>query len=505
MKKRFMLFIIMILTIIIIPSVNADGLMCYYEYYSPTYGYSVAQVNIQGDNNNNLIDSTSIVNEGVISVMNSEEQKATDGIVTEKWNGKHALVVNEFFSFKKHNYVCPYYCLMDTSGVTTLTLSYDKSVLESISKTKLDQGEAHVAISTSVKDDKAKNNDTYDTDKDNPVQSDLDTRMNIPSKAQTITRTCTYVANSSDREKYGYSSIDLVIYKDKNGVDGYESEVKMLDGHTVSVNRSSDSILKAKWDGNTYTNATTNAKCPAYATYTGTKDGVIGSLVYSDQKRSVPENNSEYPQRQMVSTTIRSDKADYDPNKDDLPTTLENERQYASSIIDIYGYGDGTNSILNSDAHVGDNYCEQPEVIKASRVLGIFVFVSRMAIPLMIIIWATFDLIKTINSGKIEDLKKEAIKLGIRILLGIFVFLFPAIVKLAFNSMVSFKVVSSEYEKCEKCIFDPFNKQSCQTQSGNALHQNTGTSSIKDAFKTTTTTRANVELIHDPETTKSVY
>ena len=190
MKKRFMLFIIMILTIIIIPSVNADGLMCYYEYYSPTYGYSVAQVNIQGDNNNNLIDSTSIVNEGVISVMNSEEQKATDGIVTEKLNGKRALVVNEYIAFSNHNKVCPYYCLIDTSGAASLTLSYNKNSLELLSKTKLDQGEAHVAISTSVKDDKAKNNEAYDSKNDNPVQSDLDTRMSIPSKAQP-TRTCT--------------------------------------------------------------------------------------------------------------------------------------------------------------------------------------------------------------------------------------------------------------------------------------------------------------------------
>ena len=297
----------------------------------------------------------------------------------------------------------------------------------------------------------------------------------------------------------------MVIYKDKNGKYEYESEVKMLDGHTVSANRSSDSLLPAKWDGNTYTNATTNAKCPAYATYSGDKYGLIASLEFSDQKKSVPENNSEFPKRQMVSTTITSDKADYDPNKDDLPTTLENERQYASSIIDLYGYGRGTRSILDSDAHVGDDYCGQPEVIKAARVLGVFVFVSRMAIPLIIIIWATFDLIKVVNSGKTDDLKKQATKTGYRILIGVFVFIFPTLVKVAFNSLVAFQVVNKEYEKCEKCIFDPFNKQSCSTQSGSALHQNNPTATLRDSFKKPTTTRAAVELIHDPETTKSVY
>ena len=59
--------------------------------------------------------------------------------------------------------VCPYYLLVETSGNATLRASYDYNSLASLINTfgVGDEKEAHICVSTTIKEDKETNGDTY--------------------------------------------------------------------------------------------------------------------------------------------------------------------------------------------------------------------------------------------------------------------------------------------------------------------------------------------------------
>lgn len=117
---------------------------------------------------------------------------------------------------------------------------------------------------------------------------------------------------------------------------------------------------------------------------------------------------------------------------------------------------------LFGETYIGDNICDNNNVISALRVAGYLLFVIKLFVPILIIAVGTFDLYKAVTGGSQEAMTKQAKKLGYRVLLGILIFFIPTIVNAILSQLTEYKWISSDIEKCQKCILTP---QKCDKNS----------------------------------------
>lgn len=116
----------------------------------------------------------------------------------------------------------------------------------------------------------------------------------------------------------------------------------------------------------------------------------------------------------------------------------------SSSTNSTYDYGDKT------DGSIGDSFCSETEVKNVLKLSGTILMIAKLAIPLIIVGIAIFDLYKSIVSGKQDELAAGAKKIVIRIGIGVLVFFIP-------NIMGAFlgEFLPDEYTECSNCLFYP--------------------------------------------------
>lgn len=100
---------------------------------------------------------------------------------------------------------------------------------------------------------------------------------------------------------------------------------------------------------------------------------------------------------------------------------------------------------------VAENFCT--DMSKTLQLVGFFLVVVKIVVPLLIVIMATMDFYKIVMSGKESDFKKEALVLCKRVLMGLFVFLMPTIVNLAVNTLDNNP--NADYKVCVDCLTKP--------------------------------------------------
>ncbi len=87
------------------------------------------------------------------------------------------------------------------------------------------------------------------------------------------------------------------------------------------------------------------------------------------------------------------------------------------------------------------------------KIAGYTILIIKIITPLAIILMGSFDFYKAVSTGKPDDLKKQAILLGNRVITGLIIFFLPAILK----TTLDFLSGESEYITCIDCLFDPNN------------------------------------------------
>ena len=87
------------------------------------------------------------------------------------------------------------------------------------------------------------------------------------------------------------------------------------------------------------------------------------------------------------------------------------------------------------------------------QVIGYFIVIFKVAIPLIIIVLGMMDFGKAVVSEKDEDVKKQAIKLGRRALAGLVIFFVPTVVYWVFDGVTGAN--NTDLSTCKKCIFEP--------------------------------------------------
>ena len=122
------------------------------------------------------------------------------------------------------------------------------------------------------------------------------------------------------------------------------------------------------------------------------------------------------------------------------------------------------NGDYNSNICEGDNcdisfggFCNEPNVARTFKFLGLGFFVLKILVPAIIIIMGIVNLFKIITSGKEDEAKKYA-KIVVRnVVIGIVIFLAPTLINFVYDTVKSAVSISDNNpaEKCIDCILDP--------------------------------------------------
>lgn len=101
------------------------------------------------------------------------------------------------------------------------------------------------------------------------------------------------------------------------------------------------------------------------------------------------------------------------------------------------------------------------------QVVGQFLLVFKIVIPLLLIIFGMVDLGKAVISSDDKAVSKAAKSLLMRVIAGVCIFFVPSIVGLIFGMVGDFSDVKSEYDICAACISHPNGKTCTEHQPNN--------------------------------------
>lgn len=99
------------------------------------------------------------------------------------------------------------------------------------------------------------------------------------------------------------------------------------------------------------------------------------------------------------------------------------------------------------------NFCSASASIW--QVVGWFLLVFKIVIPLLLIIFGMIDLGKAVISSDDKAVQKAAKSLLMRVIAGICIFFVPTIVGLVFKMVGAFGTVKSQYDICATCVTNP--------------------------------------------------
>ena len=120
-------------------------------------------------------------------------------------------------------------------------------------------------------------------------------------------------------------------------------------------------------------------------------------------------------------------------------------------IVAILGLGmvyAGPN--IYDDTYVGKDFCSEKGTIAAINVVAWIIMIAKIAIPFIIIFFGTFDIVKMVIDGDTSTMSKKLKSLGLRVVLGVFIFFLPAITKGVLGYLLP-----EDYNNCAKCFFKP--------------------------------------------------
>lgn len=123
-------------------------------------------------------------------------------------------------------------------------------------------------------------------------------------------------------------------------------------------------------------------------------------------------------------------------------------------IVAIFAFGWVYAGNLYDNDYVGQNFCSEKGTIAAINVVAWIILIAKIAIPFVIIFFGTFDIVKMVINGDTGTMSKKFKSLGLRVVLGVFIFFLPAIIK----SVLGY-LLPADYNNCAKCFFQP---GSCQ-------------------------------------------
>lgn len=99
-----------------------------------------------------------------------------------------------------------------------------------------------------------------------------------------------------------------------------------------------------------------------------------------------------------------------------------------------------------------DNICQEERVRNTFKFLGRILFVVKVVIPIILIVFGAIDFGKALASSSADALSKSTKMFIIRIVSGVVIFLLPTIINFVFSLAGADK---SDYAVCRNCLFNP--------------------------------------------------
>ena len=95
---------------------------------------------------------------------------------------------------------------------------------------------------------------------------------------------------------------------------------------------------------------------------------------------------------------------------------------------------------------------ENPELVASFRLVGIFLNIIKIIVPIIIIVMGMFDMSKAVLEGKDDSVKKQLVSLFKRFIACILIFFAPRILLGIFHFVDGWDAVKSKYAVCVDCV-----------------------------------------------------
>lgn len=89
------------------------------------------------------------------------------------------------------------------------------------------------------------------------------------------------------------------------------------------------------------------------------------------------------------------------------------------------------------------------------QIVGYFLMVFKIVIPILLIIWGMIDLGKAVVESKDDAIKKNTKMLAMRAIAAVIIFFIPTIVGMLMGLIGSFSDVQEDWKVCRSCITSP--------------------------------------------------
>ncbi len=109
----------------------------------------------------------------------------------------------------------------------------------------------------------------------------------------------------------------------------------------------------------------------------------------------------------------------------------------------------------------GFSLCENSRVLKVFQVIGYIIFIAKIVIPLLLIIFGSIDFAKAIISSDDKMIKDAGMSLAKRFVAAIIVFFIPTILNLLLSLVYNIDDVRTQFLDCTTCLLEP---SSCDTE-----------------------------------------
>ena len=120
----------------------------------------------------------------------------------------------------------------------------------------------------------------------------------------------------------------------------------------------------------------------------------------------------------------------------------------SASVITIldenYEYTQSLEKLCDEDVN--------PKVIASFRLVGIFVSIIKVVVPIVLIVLGMFDMSKAVLEGKEDSLKKQLISLLKRAIACLLIFFAPSVILGLFHFIDGWDDAKSDYETCLNCL-----------------------------------------------------
>lgn len=93
------------------------------------------------------------------------------------------------------------------------------------------------------------------------------------------------------------------------------------------------------------------------------------------------------------------------------------------------------------------------------QLIGYFILIYKILLPLILIVIITIDLTKVIVSKRSEDIKKSLVNFVVKLALSILIFFVPMIFMIIMSFVGQFEAIKNnsglDYNICYDCMFNP--------------------------------------------------